>query len=143
MVYHIEMESKIQANAELVRTVAKEQLGVDVGYDEAGVRWLDGYIARQHESASDELKNQLVNTLGSFLGECIRQTYGGQWATDPQSGAWCIQFSPRNNAYPFNKVRKQLFEGADDSVLPFFTAIAALFPAAAQTPAAKPWWKVW
>jgi hypothetical protein len=139
------MESKIQANAELVRTVAKEQLGVDVGYDEAGVRWLDGYIARQHESASNELKNQLVNTLGSFLGECIRQTYGGQWASDPQSGTWCIQFSPGNNAYPFNKVRKQLHEGADDSVLPFFTAIAALFPAAgsAQTAGAKPWWKFW
>ena len=135
------MEDKLLANAELVRTVAKEQLGVDVACDEAGVRWLDGYINRQHESASDELKDQLVNTLGSFLGECIRHTYGGQWASDPQSGSWCIQFSAGNAAYPFSKVRKQLQNGADDSVLPFFTAMPALFPTAKS--ASKPWWKFW
>jgi hypothetical protein len=51
----------------------------------------------------------------------------------------------RQQCLSFNKVRKQLHEGADDSVLPFFTAIAALFPAAgsAQTAGAKPWWKFW
>ena len=134
------MEEKLHANAELVRTVAKERLGVDVGYDEAGVRWLDGYISRQHESASDELKAKLVNTLGSFLGECVRHTYGGQWTSEAQSGYWLVQLSPGNCLYPFSKVHKQLQNGADDSVLLFFTAIPALFPPAAS---AKPWWKVW
>jgi hypothetical protein len=42
--------------------------------------------------------------------------------------------------YPFSKVGKQLQDGADDSVLPFFTAIPALFATARPS---KPWWKFW
>jgi hypothetical protein len=79
------MESKIRANAELVRQVANEQFGVTPDYDEAGVRWLDSYINGQHERASEELKQKLVNTLGAFLGECIRNTYGDQWGSEPDS----------------------------------------------------------
>ena len=73
----MDMESNIRSNAELVRSVARETLGVSVDYDEAGVRWLDQYIDGQRQSASQELKERLQGTLGSYLGECIRLTYGG------------------------------------------------------------------
>src|SRR2546430_7324552 len=75
----MEMESKIRANAELLRTVARENLGVDAEYDEAGVRWLDQYINGQREAATPEVKERLPNTLGAYLGECIRLTHGGDW----------------------------------------------------------------
>lgn len=119
------MVERIRANAELVASVAAKQLGKGVGYDEAGVRWLDGYIQRQHEQGDRANQDGLVNTLGSFLGECIVRTFGGEWAE--VDGSWCVRFDDRNAAYPFAKVAKHLEHGAEDSVLSFFTAIPVLF----------------
>jgi hypothetical protein len=133
------MESQIRSNAELVRSVAREQLGVVVDYDEAGVRWLDGYIDRQREAAEPELKARLASTLGSYLGECIRQTYGGEWLQDPEAG-WTVKISEKLSVYPFNKVQKQLAEGDGESVLGFFTTIAALLAAPGLK---RRWWRFW
>jgi hypothetical protein len=36
------MIEQIEMNAELLQSVARDQLGVDVGFDRAGVEWLDG-----------------------------------------------------------------------------------------------------
>jgi hypothetical protein len=119
------MVDRIRANAELVVSVAARQLGEAVWYDEAGVRWLDGYIQRQHEQGDPANRDGLVSTLGSFLGECIVRTFGGEW--DEVDGSWCVRFDDRNGAYPFAKVAKQLDNGAEDSVLSFFTAIPVVF----------------
>jgi hypothetical protein len=136
------MVERIRANAELVVSVATQQLGQAVGYDEAGVRWLDGYIQRQHEQGNPDIRGGLVSTLGSFLGECIVRSFGGEWAE--VDGSWCVRFDDHNAAYPFAKVGKQLEHGAEGSVLSFFTAIPVLFrgrlkqaePGAAPDPAA-------
>ncbi|WP_020474751.1 hypothetical protein [Zavarzinella formosa] len=120
------MADRIRENAELVVSVARKQLAVDVGYDEAGVRWLDGYIQRQHEQGDPANRDGLTNTLGSYLGECIVRSFGGVWAEVDES--WGVRFDDRNAAFPFAKVGKQLEHGAGDSVLSFFTAIPVLFP---------------
>lgn len=137
------MESHIKANAELVRTIAREKMSLSINYDEDGVRWLDGYIDRQRDSADDDTKRGLVNTLGSYLGECVRQTYGGEWIQNPELG-WGVRINEKLTAFPFNKVQKQLANADGDSVLGFFTAIAPLLngnPAASPPP--RPWWKFW
>lgn len=121
----VSMVERIQANAELVVSVAAKQLAETVDFDEAGVRWLDGYIQRQHEQGNLVNREGLVSTLGSFLGECIVHSFGGQWAE--VGGSWCVRFDDRSAAYPFNKVAKQLEHGAEDSVLSFFAAIPVLF----------------
>lgn len=136
------MESQIRANAELVRKIARDSLDVDVEYDEAGVRWLDGYINRQRENGEEDVKNRLPSTLGSFLGECIRATYGGQWIEDPGMG-WAVKISEALTVAPFNKVRKQLSNAEGDSVLAFFKTIPALLHGKPKPDAApkRPWWK--
>jgi hypothetical protein len=116
---------KIRANAALVVRIASEQLEENIGYDEAGVRWLDGYIQRQHEGGNASNHEGLVNTLGSYLGECIIHSFGGEWAE--VEGSWSVRFDDRNAAYPFAKVAKQLENGREDSVLSFFTLIPVLF----------------
>ncbi|XXX75542.1 hypothetical protein WMF30_48620 [Sorangium sp. So ce134] len=116
---------KIRANAALVLKTARDELGQDVNYDLDGVRWLDGFIQRQHEQGRKELRDRLVSTLGSYLGECVVRTFGGEWAeTD---GSWCVRFDDRNAVFPFAKVQKHLESGAGDSVLGFFTLIPAVF----------------
>ncbi|AJG22990.1 hypothetical protein RR42_s1402 [Cupriavidus basilensis] len=103
-------------------------MGVDVGYDKGGVEWLDGFVNGQHEKASDELKEQLVQTLGSFFGECLRHAYGGEWKQEEDGASWYISFPKGGATFPFNKVRKNLMNGPGDSVLGLFTVIPGIFP---------------
>ncbi|HYH08778.1 MAG TPA: hypothetical protein VEK11_17120 [Thermoanaerobaculia bacterium] len=134
------MEQHIRANAELVRRVAREELGETVDYDEAGVRWLDEYLNTQREVAVADVKERLPNTLGAFLGECIRQQYGGLWLNDPAMG-WAVKISERLTVNPFGKVQKQLTSAEGESVLSFFGTIKIL--QAQSVAPARRWWQFW
>jgi len=137
------VEEQIRSNAELVRSVARENLGVDAGYDEAGVRWLDQYINGQRENATPDVKDRLPNTLGSYLGECVRNTFGGDWIQGEMG--WGVKINEKLTVYPFNKVTKQLSNAEGDSVLAFFKTIPALLQRTSKSPGdlKKPWWKFW
>jgi hypothetical protein len=115
----------IHFNADRVVAIAREELGVPVGFDQAGVRWLDDFIQRAHERGDAALRGQLVHTLGSYLGQCIVETFGGGWAE--VDGAWGVRFDERHAVFPFAKVAKQLEHGSEDSVLSFFGSIPAVF----------------
>jgi hypothetical protein len=120
------MEQQILANAELVRTVAREQLAIAVGFEEAGVRWLDRYIDGLRTGANESTKEKLPSTLGSYLGECIRQSFGGTWIEDKEYG-WAVKINQQVTVFPFSKVRKQLSSNAEgESVLGLYTSIPAL-----------------
>jgi hypothetical protein len=144
------MESQIRANAELVRTVARESLDTQIEYDEAGVRWLDQYIDNQREAGEPDVKERLPSTLGSYLGECIRLTYGGRWLWN-EEGGWAVRINEKLSVYPFNKVRKQLGSAEGESVLSFFKTIPALLQGIPRRPGTRgetaaskrPWWKFW
>jgi hypothetical protein len=120
-----EVLAAIRKNAELVISVAQSELGKAIAYDEAGVEWLDGFIQRQHEQGNSQTRNGLVQTLGSYLGECIVRTFGGEWTIVDDT--WAIRFDDQNAAFPFAKVAKQLENGVDDSVLSFFRTIPIVF----------------
>ena len=144
------MQANIVANAELVRKTAREQIGVDVGYDEAGVRWLDGFINRQRVAATEEVKAKLPNSLGCFLGECIRHTFGGEW--QQHEAGPMVTINERLSVFPFNKVHKQLENEHGDSVLGLFTSIPPLLADVSQRRVARarlgqegerPWWRFW
>lgn len=119
------MIESIKQNAELVISVASSELDVEVGFDLPGVEWLDGYISRQHEHGDPANRDGLVSTLGSYFGECIIQSYGGQWAQ--LDGDWAVRFDEKNAVFPFSKVSKHLENGPEDSVLSMFTTIPLVF----------------
>jgi hypothetical protein len=120
------MEQQILANAELVRTVARELLAIAVGFEEAGVRWLDRYIDGLRAGANESTKEKLPSTLGSYLGECIRRSFGGTWIEDKEYG-WAVKINQQVTVLPFSKVRKQLSSNAEgESVLGLYTSISAL-----------------
>lgn len=125
MASEMSMVDRIRANAEQVVSAATAEVGEPVGYDEDGVRWLDEFIQDQHEQGDPADRRALVNNLGSYLGECIVRSFGGEWAE--VDGSWCVRFDDRNAAYPFAKVRKHLENGAGESVLSFFTLIPVVF----------------
>jgi hypothetical protein len=118
----MDLVEKIKANAGLVIQQFPEQ---NLGYNEESVEWLDGFIERQRERLDDKQKNGLSQTLGCFLGECIRLNYGGEWEKDENGLA--VVFSDGNSCYPLNKVEKQFAYGSGDSVLSFYQMIQLIF----------------
>lgn len=122
------MIEQIQHNAQLVQSVARDQLKVDIAFDREAVEWLDGYVTRQHENGDAGNVSGLVSTLGSFFGECIIQSFGGKWMQSAHG--WCIQFDDKNAVFPFAKIEKHLQNGKEDSVLGMFDTIPVVFPQA-------------
>ncbi|HEX8369504.1 MAG TPA: hypothetical protein VF604_13240 [Pyrinomonadaceae bacterium] len=112
----------IKANAALVLKTFEQQ---NLAYDEESVVWLDGYIERNRSNWGEQGGEKLVNILGSFLGECIRLNYGGAWQMTENGLA--VAFSDGNAAFPFNKIRKQIHNGSEDSIASFYSSISILF----------------
>ena len=121
--------------------------GVDFGYTQEAVEWLEGYIERLRNSGefdTVEMKNKLTSVFGSFLGECVVRSYGGVWTQ--YDGEWCVAFSAGDMAFPFAKVAKQLDNGVTDGISSFFRSIPIIFEGRVRSlsPAPrKPWWKLW
>lgn len=141
------MEEHIRANAEMVVQQLRPLSGIDFGYTQESVEWLDGYIERLRSSGefeSVEAKDKLINVFGSFLGECIVRCYGGTWKQNEEG--WGVAFDDDNVAFPFVKVAKQIDNGSEDSIASFFTVIPLVFknlPGSVQSTPKRPWWKVW
>jgi hypothetical protein len=118
------MEEKLKDLARSLISTCSETLGVNLRYDRASVEWLSGYIERIRPHLNESSIDGLVSSIGSFLGECIIANYGGEWRES--EGTWGVFFSEsndRNAAFPFNKVRKQLLYGMEDSILSFYDVI--------------------
>lgn len=117
----------IRKNAELV--VAQMQAVADFpfGYTPDSVAFVDGFIERQRvrSDITPDIIENLVNTLGSFLGQSVIFCYGGDWCED--NGSWAVAFDENNKVYPFDKVRKQFANGQEDSIESFFTVIPVVF----------------
>lgn len=143
------MEERIRANAEMVIQQTGPLSGIDFGYTQESVKWLEGYIERLRQSGefeNPETKTKLISVFGSFLGECIVRCYGGTWKLHDDAGVWCVAFNEDNALFPFAKVQKQMENGLEDGIASFFTVIPEIFKEfdgpAPPTPR-KPWWKVW
>ena len=124
-------QEMIRANAEMVLEVARKEYDPHIGFDAAGVRWLDGYIQGLVDRGSVEATEELCDNLGSYLGTCIIETYGGTWQ-DTEHG-WAVVMVDDLAVFPFNKTLKHLTEGAGDSVLSLFNGIPALSSHASGT----------
>ncbi len=122
----LSLEEMLRANDELVRRQLSGPAQFELGFDEASVEWVDGFIDRQRIRTDLESTDGLVDTLGSFLGECMFRELGASWNRS-ENGQISVKFSDGNEAFPFNKVRKQFANGGDDSILGFYRSAAALF----------------
>lgn len=130
-----ELADQMQAAAEKLRSVFKEQMDLELDYDEAGVRWLEGYIDRARLRASDEKSRQgSIHLIGAFLGECTIRSLGGQWAT--HEDMLCVVLKEGGMVFPHNKVTKQFNNGTEggDSILGFYRANKALNEAMFKPP---------
>ena len=118
--------------AESVRTK------LNLKYDASSIKFIEGFIERNKGSFEKEEWQGLINSLGSFLGKCIIENYGGQWELNNETGSAAIAFDNNNKVYPFAKVSKQFENGLVDSIYSFFRVIPTVFKLDKKK---KPWWK--
>jgi hypothetical protein len=119
-----DQKQAIKANAQFVVEQLRKLAGEWFGLNIESVEWVEGYIERLRSNTDfDESSiGGLVNTLGSFLGECIIAAAGGEWLWVEAEQTWGISFPYNRMAFPFAKVHKQLVNGivSGDSIVSFY-----------------------
>jgi len=94
-------------------------------YDEESVAKLDYFIEQKREVFNRDTIDRMVQVFGSFLGQCIRRNYGGEW--DEIGEGIGVRFDEKNGVFPFGKVRKQFENGPEDSILSLYQMIPMVF----------------
>ena len=118
----------INAAAEQVR----QQLQLKA-FDAEGAAHLANFIQAQRGQLGAAERPGVVLALGCFLGQCLVQAYGGEWATG-KDGTTGVGLATRFFFNPFHLVDAQLNEGESASVATFFASIPQRLkaPAAAR-----------
>jgi len=119
------LEEKLRLNAEMIVENLSQHAGFEFGFNEQSVEWLDGFIERQRTREGFN-PGGMINTIGSFLGECMCKELGGEWKMQ-SNGQLAVEFSDGNAAFPFNKVQKHFDNGEVGSILSFYQSAAVLF----------------
>jgi len=132
----------------------KSQLNLD--YDTNSVKFVEEFIERQRNNFDSEQRKGLVNSIGSFVGQCIIKNYGGHWQLDQDTQTVCVALDDKNKIFPFAKTAKQFENGLEDSVYSFYTIIPAVFKIeplitsnqndnsqSINLTQSKKWWKFW
>ncbi|MBG8552519.1 hypothetical protein [Hymenobacter guriensis] len=109
----------LHAAAEAVR----QQLQVNT-FDAAAVQRLTDFIEAQRATIQPADREGVVMALGCFLGQCLVDTYRGEWAAGPD-GSTGVGLAGKLFFNPFYLVSEQLTKGREQSVAGFFAGIPA------------------
>ncbi|MCC2547748.1 hypothetical protein LJY25_14950 [Hymenobacter sp. BT175] len=93
-------------------------------YDEAAVQRLAGFIEEQRPLLKPDNHESVATALGCFLGQCMVQVFGGEWAAGPD-GSTGVGIQGKHFFNPFYRVAEQLARGEKESVAMFFAGIPA------------------
>jgi hypothetical protein len=95
----------------------------ELGFNRPSVQWLDNFLQLLHERKQGAQAQRYVPALGAFLGECLINSLGGEWAL--HKGNICVRLNKGEAAFPLAKVRRHLEVGREggDSVLKLYDAL--------------------
>lgn len=97
--------------------------GEAFGFDRDSLAWVEDYIESNRGTFSEREVEAFIGLVGLYLGECVRQKYGGHW--DQKDGKWGIFFDNNAVAFPFAKAHKFVKEGlaGGQSITSFFEVL--------------------
>lgn len=110
------MDHRLRAHAELVRRLANELHGADVGYDEDGVHWLSSHLDQLRSTVARHMYDELIDAYGAYLGECMCHSLGGEWQRDPVLGL-TVALNDGRVLSPHAQVAAQLRDAQAPSIL--------------------------
>jgi hypothetical protein len=118
----------MQACAAEAVCAAHDQFGFTLDYSEASVQSLETILANIHLSEDKESMEQAVKTWGSYLGEVVRRSFGGDWElVQPPGKAAAVPtlVIAGSQLYPLMKVYRRLTMGEPENVWKFYEKIRA------------------
>ena len=110
--------AQLRAAAESVR----QQLQLSA-YDAAAVQQLAKIIEAQRRGITPATRQGIIISLGAFLGQCLVESFQGQWAAGPD-GTTGVGIRGQLFFNPFYRVAQQLEHGVAASVADFYAALA-------------------
>jgi hypothetical protein len=113
----------IRHNAQITTEFLQEN-EAPLDYGVASLKWLEEYFEQRRLELTEEEKTNCVNTVGSFLGECLCRAYEGEWVET--EGRLGVKVRGGVTAFPFSKMRKFFDEGLFDSFVTLFRATPAI-----------------
>jgi hypothetical protein len=116
-----------EAFIKLFLQVFPEKDGIPWGFNRHSVVFLWHYLEQRRHPAhpGGEVREEFIYGCGVFLGECIIAATGGSWVWCAERGQWGVQLGTADEGmtcFPWSKVRKQLANGFEDSIIGFFDA---------------------
>ena len=104
----------LSGNAEVFSSVVQDRYDVTLSHDREGVLLLERFLNTRREDLGEDALTGLVDLAGSFLGECILRTHGGEWV-DGHDHPF-VEIEPGRLSDPFWMVESHLRHRAAYSV---------------------------
>jgi hypothetical protein len=115
----MEYLEKIQYKADVVIKMYAKTEQIDLNFDKKAVAFVYSYISENRRDFSEKTITKLISIIGSFLKECVRLNYGGNWKIT--NNELSVKTSDKVTVFPYSKVRKHFQNGSEDSILSFFS----------------------
>jgi hypothetical protein len=116
-------QNQFQRYAQIHIDTTKQIMGIELKFDEESILKLDDLISSAWPDNPPVQLDNVVLTFGSFLGESIRQTLGGEWVQTETSYGLKIGDATAN---VFSKVRKRFLNGMEDSLSYYYLSVRKL-----------------
>ena len=110
--------------AEMMRSIARSRANLELTYDDNSIRQLAGFVESERLNIDQESRDQLVAAVGSFLGEAIIASYGGDWVQHEHGLG--IEFEDGSIGFPFTKAEKHFANGLEDNIYGLYRNIPRL-----------------
>jgi len=119
---HITLE-EIKERGEKIREFMKGKFPeVGFGNNKSTVEWIDGYIHRNRDIFSEEMRYGWAVAFGYLIGEAMNAEYNSEWNYLEKSDMWGIQIPNIGWASPIGKIDKYLVDDSD-SILSFYEVV--------------------
>lgn len=116
---------ELRDRGERIRVFFNVELRLALGYDRPTVEWLGGYIDRNRDVLSEDMKYGWALAFGYIVGEAMVRVLGGRWVQDDRfADEWVVELPDGvGKANPIGKAYKHL-NSPHDSVSSFFDLVA-------------------
>ena len=99
---------------------AESIFGVSLNFDEPSILMIDELIHTAWPEEPPALLDNMILLWGSFLGEAIIKTLGGEWIES--TDGWCVQIGDLK-IMVFNKIKKRFLNGDEDSISYYYQSL--------------------
>ena len=113
-------DREFRKNAQIFVDTAKQIDGVELKYNEESVLKMDQIISKNWPEQPPVQLDSVVIPMGSFLGEVIRVTIGGEWVNNQQG--WGVKIDD-STMMVFSKVKKRFLNGMGDSISYYYQSL--------------------